>query len=89
MPTKWNKKLQAELDGLFDEGLCNNTTPVGDALELSDAFKEVTKDTFKRYFYKKRREFVHEESARNGNNNISKIPDSKYIFIVIHGSPII
>ena len=69
------QKLQAELDGFFDEGLCNATTPVGDALELSDNFREVSKDTFKRYFYKKRREHIEDET--NKNSGMSKIPDSK------------
>ena len=75
MPTKWNKQFQSELDGIFDEGLCNASTPVGDAYDMSETFKQVSKDTFKRYFYKKRKEFAADASANAGG---TKIPDSKY-----------
>ena len=76
MPTKWNKQYRAELDAIFDEGLCNASTPVGDAYEMSETFKNVSKDTFKRYFYKKRKEIA--ESA-NSNPGMQKVPDSTYL----------
>ena len=74
MPTKWNKQFQAELNNLFEEGLCHGTTPLGDAYEMSESFKAVTKDTFKRYYYKKRKEF-----AENADGVGPKIPDSKFL----------
>ena len=72
MPTKWTKKLKSELESLFAEGLCNAMTPVGDAYDMSEAFKGVTKETLKRYFYKRRRELAEE-----GSGGGAKVPESK------------
>ena len=81
MPSKWNKKLQSELDTVFAEGLCNTSTTVGDAYDMSEAFKNVTKETFKRYFYKKRNAARDESAAAGGQ----KIPESKWqMCLLVH-----
>ena len=74
---KWSKKHQKELDAAFADGLLNEGTTLGEAYDLSDTFKTVTKKCFKRYFYKKKRE-AKEEVEDGVAPAAARMPDSKY-----------